>query len=226
MIDDATLRRIPLFADFDAVHLEHLRSVVRPVRFPKHGVILREGEPGDAFYLIASGSVAVVRKAPDGRETILSILKEGEFFGEMSLFDEGARSASIRTLTDVELGMIRQHEFLALLDEQPSIAKQLVVALSARLRAANAQIAANLTQEVPARLAALLLHLAERFGEPAERGTRIGIRLTNQEMANMIGSSRESVNRALNRFWDEHLIDMREPHVVIADADGLRALVT
>ena len=140
MIDLSTLRRIPLFRDFTDEQLSQVLATVAERRFPKHQFIVREGEPGDTFFVIASGSVAVCRIAPDGRETILSILKEGDFFGEMSMFDSSLRSASIKTLTDVEVGAVRRDDFLGLIDRNPQIGKLLVIELSERLRAANALI--------------------------------------------------------------------------------------
>jgi len=208
MIDLSTLRRIPLFKDFNDDQLSQVLATVSERRFPKHQFVVREGEPGDTFFVIASGSVAVCRISPDGRETILSILKEGDFFGEMSMFDSSLRS-----------------DFLGLIDRNPQIGRLLVIELSERLRAANALIAATTSQDIRARLAALLLNLAEQFGEPAESGTRITLRLTNQEMANMIGTTRETVNRTLNRFWDERLIDMRTAHVVVVEAEKLRSII-
>jgi CRP/FNR family transcriptional regulator len=101
----------------------------------------------------------------------------------------------------------------------------LVIALSERLRAANALIAATTSQDIRARLASLLLNLAEQFGESVANGTRITLRLTNQEMANMIGTTRETVNRTLNRFWDEQLVDMRTSHVVVVEPEKLRGLI-
>src|ERR1700761_5813594 len=114
MIDLSTLRRIPLFRDFSDDQLSQVLSTVSDRRYAKHQFIVREGDPGDTFYVIASGWVAVCRAAPDGRETILSILKEGDFFGEMSMLDSSLRSASIKTLTDVEVGAIRQSDFMGL----------------------------------------------------------------------------------------------------------------
>ena len=225
MIDISTLRRIPLFRDFNDEQLTQVLAAVADRRLAKHQFVVREGDPGDTFYMIATGSVAVCRVSPDGRETILSVLKEGDYFGEMSMLDSSLRSASIKTLTDVELGAIRQEDFLGLIDRNPQIGKLLVIELSQRLREANALIAATTSQDIRARLASLLLKLAEQFGEPAESGTRITLRLTNQEMANMIGTTRETVNRTLNRFWDERLVDMRTAYVVVAEPDKLRALI-
>lgn len=225
MIDLSTLRRIPLFRDFNDEQLSQVLATVSERRLPKHQFVVREGEPGDTFFVIASGSVAVVRIGPDSRETILSILKEGDFFGEMSMFDSSLRSASIKTLTDVALGAIRQSDFLGLIDKNPEIGKLLVIELSERLRAANALIAATTSQDIRARLASLLLNLSEQFGEQVDNGTRITLRLTNQEMANMIGTTRETVNRTLNRFWDDRLVDMRTAHVVVTEPEKLRALI-
>jgi CRP/FNR family cyclic AMP-dependent transcriptional regulator len=225
MIDLSTLRRIPLFRDFTDEQLSQVLATVTDRRFAKHQFVVREGEPGDTFFVIAAGSVAVCRVGPDGRETILSILKEGDFFGEMSMFDSSLRSASIKTLTDVEVGAVRQADFMALIDRSPQIGKLLVIELSERLRAANALIAATTSQDIRARLASLLLNLAEQFGEPVDNGTRITLRLTNQEMANMIGTTRETVNRTLNKFWDDRLVDMRTAHVVVTEPEKLRSLI-
>lgn len=225
MVDVMTIRRVPLFRDFAEAELSQVAATVSERRYGKHQFIVREGDPGDTFFIIVSGSVSVCRIAPDGRETILSILKEGDFFGEMSMFDSSLRSASIKTLTDVEVGAIQQEDFLLLLDRNPRIGRQLVIELSERLRAANALIAATTSQDIRARLASLLLNLADQFGEAVTNGTRITLRLTNQEMANMIGTTRETVNRTLNRFWDDRLVDMRTSHVVIVEPDKLRSLI-
>jgi CRP/FNR family transcriptional regulator len=156
---------------------------------------------------------------------ILSILKERDFFGEMSIFDTAVRAASVRTLTDVEVGAIEREDFLALIDRSPRIGRLLVIALSERLRAANKLISATTSQDIRSRLASLLINLTQNFGEPVANGTRISLRLTNQEMANMIGTTRETVNRTLNRFWDEKLIDMRTTNIIVTDLDRLAGMV-
>jgi CRP/FNR family transcriptional regulator len=219
------LKTVPLFRDFDEVELAEVAQLVTLRHYGKHQTIFREGDPGQTFYLILTGSVAIVRVAADGRETILSILKERDFFGEMSIFDTAVRAASVRTLTEVEVGAIEREDFLALIDRSPRIGRLLVIALSERLRAANKLISATTSQDIRSRLASLLLNLSQNFGEPVPSGTRITLRLTNQEMANMIGTTRETVNRTLNRFWDERLIDMRTAHVVVVEAEKLRAMV-
>jgi CRP-like cAMP-binding protein len=225
VIDGTSIRRVPLFRDFADDEIAGIAATVSDRTYTKHDFIVREGDPGSTFFFLVSGSVSVCRIMADGREMILAILKEGDFFGEMAMFDSSLRSASIKTLTDVEVGAIRYTDFLVLLDENPRVGRSLAIALSERLRAANALIAATTSQDIRARLASLLLNLSSQFGEPVDSGTRISLRLTNQEMANMIATTRETVNRTLNRFWDEKLVDMRTAHVIISDPDRLRALV-
>ncbi|HTX03754.1 MAG TPA: Crp/Fnr family transcriptional regulator [Candidatus Acidoferrales bacterium] len=225
MIDTTNLRNIPLFREFEEAQLQQVAQTAALRTYHKHEFIVREGDPGGTFYIILDGSVAVTRVASDGRETILSILKSNDFFGEMSLFDSSLRSASIKTLSDVKVGVIDEKAFLEVLERSPKIARYLVTALSQRLRAANQLIAATTSQDIRARLASLLLNLSQSFGEKAENGVKISLRLTNQEMANMIGTTRETVNRTLNRFWDEKLIDMRTSHVIVVEPDKLRSLI-
>jgi len=225
MVETASLRNVPLFRDFEDPQLQQIGQTATLRSYHKHEFIVREGDPGGTFYVILEGSVAVTRIASDGRETILSILKANDFFGEMSLFDSSLRSASIKTLSDVKVGVIDEKAFLDVLERSPKIARYLVTALSQRLRAANQLIAATTSQDIRARLASLLLNLSQSFGEKVENGVKISLRLTNQEMANMIGTTRETVNRTLNRFWDERLIDMKTSHVVVVEPEKLRGLI-
>ncbi len=225
MIDVASIRRVPLFRDFDDDEVAGIAATVTDRYYGRHEFIVREGDPGHTFFILVKGSVSVCRVMQDGREMILAILKEGDFFGEMAMFDSSLRSASIKTLTEAEVGAISYADFLLLLERKPRVGRSLAIALSDRLRAANALIAATTSQDIRARLASLLLNLGDQFGELVDDGTRISLRLTNQEMANMIGTTRETINRTLNRFWDEKLVDMRTAHVVIVEPDRLRALV-
>jgi len=224
-IEIEALRVIPLFREFESAELDALAELVVSRKYRKHEFIVREGEPGKALFAVISGSVAVVRTTVDGRETILSILKAREFFGEMSVFDESPRAASVRAMTDVEVGMIAGDDVLELIDRRPRVGRVLVCALAERLRAANAQISAASSQDIRARLAALLLNLVTSFGEKTDAGVKISLRLTNQEMANMIGTTRETVNRTLNKFWDERVIDMRTSHVVVVDQEKLASFI-
>src|SRR5271163_2338972 len=117
MIDLEAIRRVPLFRDFGDDEVAHIAETVTDRTYRKHDFIVREGDLGNTFFILVRGSVSVCRIMSDGREMILAILNEGDFFGEMAMFDSSLRSASIKTLTAVEVGAIRYADFLVLLDD-------------------------------------------------------------------------------------------------------------
>ncbi len=220
------LQRITLFADLPPALLAVVNEACVMRQRPKDALLLCEGEVADGLYLLFAGSVAAVRAGSDGRETIVALLKEGDFFGETSIFDGSPCPASIRAVTAVELGVLEQPALVALLEQHAAFGRALVLGLVQRLREANTLFAVTTAADIRARLALLLLQLADHFGEPAEPGMRIRLRLTNQQLADMIGTTRETVNRTLNKFWDEHLIDMRTAHITVLDREALAALVS
>ena len=225
MIDIELLRKVPLFVEFDEEQLEHIARTITTRTYRRGQFVVKQDDPGGVFYLLLEGSVAVIRMAAHKRERILSILKKGDFFGEMSVFDSSLRSASIKALIDTRIGSISEADFLNSFDHNPKIARFLVTALSNRLRASNQFIAATM-QHIPVRVASVLLTLAQNFGEPAEGGgTKVSLSLTNREIANMIGTTRETVNRTLNHFSDEGLIDMKDLHVIVRNEKGLQSLI-
>jgi CRP-like cAMP-binding protein len=225
MIDPKILRNVQLFADFDDEQLQHIANVMTGRTFRRGSFVVRQDDPGGVFYVILEGSLAVIRTAAQKRERILSILTANDFFGEMTIFDSSLRSASIKALTDVRVGILTEEAFLDSFEHNPKVARFLVAALSQRLRAANQFIAATM-QHIPVRVASVLLSLAQHFGEPIEGGgLKVSLSLTNREMANMIGTTRETVNRTLNLFSDEGLIEMQDLHVVVRDEKGLRNLI-
>lgn len=223
--DAAAVRRVPLFRNFGEREIAEIAAAATYRSYRKHDFVMREGDAGGTFFILMQGSVSVCRLLSDGREMILAILKEGDFFGEMAMFDSSLRSASIKALTDVQVATIRYADFLVLLEENPHIGRSLAVALAARLRAANDLIAATMTQDVRMRLASLLLNLSAQFGEPAANGeTRIGLLLASDDIASIIATTSDTVNRALKKLRDDNIIDLRAAHIVIRDAERLRAL--
>ena len=224
-LDPALLKKVPLFAEFSDADRATVAALMVSRRYPKHAALVYEGDPGDALFIVVKGNVAVTRMSNDGKETILTILREGDFFGEMGVLDGSPRSATIKAVGEVEAALLPRKDFLDLLGKSPNMSLSLVLALSARLRETNQAMQATAYQDIRTRLAALLLHLSRQFGESVEGGIRLTLRLTNQEMANMIGTTRETANRMLNRFWDEKLIDMQTGHIIISDAARLKTLV-
>jgi CRP/FNR family cyclic AMP-dependent transcriptional regulator len=175
-------------------------------------VIVFEDDAGDALYLVASGQVKVVLVAEDGREVILSVLGQGAVFGEMSVIDEEPRSAHVIAMEDSVLVVLRREDFQNRLRQSPDVAIALLRELSRRLRRADEKIANLELLDVNGRVASLLLRMAEEEG-----GDRITRRLTHHTIAQMIGSSRETVSRTMRALVDRGVLDVSRRQIVLKD---------
>lgn len=213
------LKRVPLFSDLSEAELARFADVTREREYPKNSVILFEDDPGDALYIVSTGQVKVVLIGEDGREVILSVLGDGDFFGEMSLIDDEPRSAHVIAMKDSQLLVLRRDDFQARLEEQPKIALKLLRVLVQRLRRADEKIGGLVLLDVNGRVAQLLLDLAEESGGP-----RITRRLTHHTIAQMIGSSRETVSRAMRELVERGAIEVSRREITIKQADALRSL--
>jgi CRP-like cAMP-binding protein len=210
------LRRVPLFRSVPAGDLVRLAQATRERHYPKGSVILFENDPGDALYVVARGRVKVVLIGEDGREVILSVLDDGAFFGEMALIDDAPRSAHVIAMEDADLLVLRREDFHAILNVTPMIALGLLRELCSRLRRADEKIGNLVLLDVNGRVARLLLDLAAESG-----GDRIARRLTHHTIAQMIGSSRETVSRTMRDLQDRGLIAVSRKDIVLQDRDGL-----
>jgi CRP-like cAMP-binding protein len=189
-----SLRAIPLFAQVSDDDLDAIASHLIERRFPKNTEIVQEGLPGDYMYVIRDGRVKVTRLSEDGREKILEFFGEGAFFGEMSLLDRAPRSASVKTLTEVRLLALSRADLLNVLRTNPNVAIAVIQELSRRLREANEQQSSLSFLRVKDRTRGLLIRLAK---EPTQNGRLATPTLTHQQIADMIGTSRETVTRVL-----------------------------
>jgi CRP/FNR family cyclic AMP-dependent transcriptional regulator len=216
-VDD--LKRVPLFSDLSAAELARFAEVAREREYPKNSVILFEDDPGDALYIVSGGQVKVVLIGEDGREVILSVLSDGDFFGEMSLIDDEPRSAHVIAMRDSRLLVLRRDDFQQQIQQHPSIALKVLKVMVQRLRRADAKIGGLVLLDVNGRVAKLLLDLADESGGP-----KITRRLTHHTIAQMIGSSRETVSRAMRELVDRGLIDVTRREITIRDRDGLSSL--
>jgi CRP-like cAMP-binding protein len=218
------LRDLKMFEDFSDEELGDVEQIVTLRRFQRNEMIVRQGDPADAVFIVLSGSVAVFRDS-GMRETILSLFAAGQLFGEMSMFEKGAvRSASVRAVTTSILGIFSRDDFGAMVARSPKMSRELLHLLADRLRSANEYIENARTKDATSRLASLLLRLGEQFGSMTEAGMQINVHLTHKEMANMIGTTRETLNRTLNGFWDQKLIDMRTRFIVLKDVPRIREM--
>ncbi len=212
------LRRVPLFESLSEADLQSFAELVRERSYPRGSVIVFEEDPGDALYVVAEGQVKVVLVAEDGREVILSVLGPGSFFGEMAILDEGPRSAHVIAMEESNLLILRRDDFHARLRAMPEVAISLLKEISRRLRRADEKIGSLVLLDVNGRLAHLLLRLADE-----ERGDRITRRLTHHTIAQMIGSSRETVSRAMRGLVGRNVIEVTRTAILLRDRGALRS---
>lgn len=191
------LRSVPLFADLEQGELERFSRVAVPRSFPAGTRVFHEGDHSDACYIVRSGSFRVTREHPDGRAITLATLGAGDIFGELAMLDREVRSASVEALADGELLALPGGEVRALLARHPEIAVKLVAALVRRLRAANERISRQSFQTVPSRVAGVLSQLVAEAAPPAGQGGEVTIRMNQSDLAQLAGTSRESVSRFL-----------------------------
>lgn len=199
-MDDDVVLSAPLFAGIDSEAAHALFVTMTKVPLARGQAIFQEGEPGDRLYVIGAGKMKLGRRSTDGRENLLSILGPAEMFGELSLFDPGPRTATATAVADATLYELSHAELISWLEQYPAVAKHLLEALARRLRRTNEALADLVFSDVPGRVAKALLDLSRRFGEPADDGLRVAHDLTQEELAQLVGASRETVNKALADF--------------------------
>lgn len=213
------LHAVPLFSHLDGPELDRLAAVVRERHYPKNSVVLFADDPGDALFIVVRGAVKVVLVGEDGREVILSILKDGDFFGEMALIDDRPRSASVIATAASDMLLLRRTDFQQCLEASPKIAIGLLTELSRRLRFADDKIGALVLLDVNGRIARLLLQLAEEHG-----GDEIRRPATQHTLAQMVGSSRETVSRTLRDMQTQGLIEVGRDRIALVNRQGLAQL--
>jgi len=191
---------VELFSELADNELDDLTALAQIKKVGKDVAIFHAGDPADAVFVVASGRVKVVITSSDGKEFILTVLGSGQVFGEMALLESAPRSASVVTLSAVELLAINRSDFQRLLDSNPRISHQLLAILSRRLRRANTKMESLAYMDVAGRLARYLLDLARDHGQRLGNGWVVVRRPTHSDIAHSIGTSRETVSRLINEF--------------------------
>jgi CRP/FNR family cyclic AMP-dependent transcriptional regulator len=199
-------RKFALFAELDERELASIAAVAKTRRYAKDDAVFHADEIGDVFYLIREGQVKVTMTSPEGKEIILSILAAGDFFGEMALFDNEPRSATVIAIEPLEVVSIWRTDFLHILSENFSITQKVLGELSKRLRNASNRIESLATMDVYGRLARFFLDLARQSGKVLDNEYVAVIRPTHQAIANMIGTSRETVSRLIHDLMKQNLL--------------------
>jgi CRP-like cAMP-binding protein len=218
------LRRHPLFAELPPEEFERLLSSATERRLAHGDTIFRRGEPGSSLIAVLEGQVRIGVCSENGREITLGIIGQGELFGEIAVIDGAGRTADATAMGACRLLVLDRRDFLPFLERCPHIAVRLLQLLCARMRKATSVCESVALLDVPMRLARLLLQLAKEHGEPAGRRQRIALKLSQQELGNLVAATRESINKHL-RLWEaEGLISMKEGRLVLNDVARLELL--
>jgi CRP/FNR family transcriptional regulator len=219
------LRRVPLFSELSGPELERIAQVAVPRTYPRDTRVFHEGDPGDACYIVRAGSCRVTREHPDGRAITLATLGPGAIFGELAMLDGERRSASVEASEDTELLALPASDVRTLIREHPDMAEKLVVALTRRLRDANERISRQSFQTVPSRVAGVLSQLLAE--EPLAPVVRDGvtIRLRRSDLAQLAGTSRESVSRFLATLERAGVVQVGRGRVTVLEPERLHAYI-
>ena len=218
---DQVLFSAPLFEALDADAARDLRAAMTRRMVPRGHVVFAQGDPGNRLFVVLDGKVKISRFAPDGREATLALLGPGELFGELSLFDPGPRMATATAVTDATLASLDHAELRPWLRARPEVAEQLLGALARRMRRTNEAMSDLVFSDVPGRVAKALLDLAERFGTEEGRGVRVRHGLTQEGLAELVGASRETVNKALADFAARGWLRLAGRSVLLLDLGRL-----
>jgi CRP/FNR family transcriptional regulator len=219
---DDVLAETPLFEALSEQDASALRAGIIDVHLDRGEQLFSEGDTGDKLYIIISGKIKLTKAAPDGRENLLSVHGPGEMFGELSLFDPIPRTSSATAVTDAQLAGIAHDDLRAWLSTRPEVAMHLLQALAQRLRRINEVKADLVFTDVPGRVAKALLDLSDRFGVQTPDGVQVNHDLTQEELAQLVGASRETVNKALADFAARGWIQLAAKSVLVTDTDRLR----
>ena len=212
-VSSTVLKTVPLFAGFPDEQLRALVSVVTRRSVPRGSMIMAAGDPIDSLYIVISGRLKVMMSEADGKEVILSILGPGEFFGEMGLIDDSPRSASVVTIEPCELLSVTKRDFKKCIVENVEMSMTVMRGLVRRLREADRKIGSLAMLDVYGRVARLLLDMSENVNGQK----MIANRLTKQDIAKMVGASREMVSRVMKDLEMSGYIEVRGSTIVLRD---------
>lgn len=216
MAQTSLLSRVPIFTSLEEESLRRLAELCRSRAFKRGEVIFHEGDPGNALYLIESGQVKIVLISDEGEETILNVQGPEECLGELALIDAAPRSATAVALERVQVLALYRDDFLALLSRHPPVALAVMSGLAGMIRRLSSQVQDLMLLDARGRVAKKLLDLAEQHGRVTPGGVRIDLRLTQQELAQMVGLTRVSVN--------QHLAWFHERGILVTDREGITLL--
>jgi len=218
------LKRIKLFAGLSWKEMRHMQRITKMESYDKGGMLYLPGDSSDAVYLLKKGRVKISRVNDDGREVLLAILEPGEIFGEVEALSGDDRDTLVQALEKTMVCEIRREDFNQYLHKYPHVGGRIIKLMGTRLRSVESRIGELVFKSAPARLATSLLRLAESMGEPENRGIRLQARLTHQNLANLIGTSRETVSTLMSQFSQRGLLLQEDRKILILDKDRLEEI--
>ena len=220
-VDEVVVRKAPLFSGLDDSAAASLRSSMNLIKLRKGQSLFKEGDDGDHLFVVSSGKVKLGTKSVDGRENLLMILGPGDMFGELSLFDSGPRTATATAVTDSKLLALGQDKVIPWVKEHPEVSLQLLARLASRLRRTNEVVGDLVFSDVPGRVAKALIDLGVKFGDKRTEGLFVNHDLTQEELAQLVGASRETGNKALADFAQRGWLRLEARSVMILDYERL-----
>ena len=219
--DDLIIRQAPLFSALDDEAARSLRNSMVALKLNKGQTLFKEGEEGDRLYVVVHGKIKLGRSSSDGRENLLSILGPGEMFGELSLFDPEPRTSTATAVTVARLVSLAHDAVIGLVTSNPQTSLELLRRLAQRLRKSNEVLADLVFADVPGRVAKAIMDLGERFGVQKDDGFHVNHDLTQEELAQLVGASRETVNKALADFAARGWLKLEPRAVLVTDTERL-----
>lgn len=219
--EESIVRKAPLFTALEESAALSLHASMDSVKISKGSILFAEGDEGDHLYVIVEGKIKLGTSSGDGRENLLAILGPGEMFGELSLFDPNPRTSTATAVTDAKLLSLGQTKLIPWLTENPRVSLNLLASLAQRLRRTNEAVGDLVFSDVPGRVAKALIDLGERFGKQTDDGLLVNHDLTQEELAQLVGASRETVNKALADFAGRNWLKLDGRAVLITDYERL-----
>lgn len=219
------LKKIPLLSDLRAEQQASLAQLVTQEEIRRRRVIYLPGDPGTSVYFVNGGRIKISRVTRDGKELTLAYRGPGEIFGELCLVDGGPRQEMAEAMENALVTELPLEEFLRMLAAQPSMGLQLAKILCERRRDLESKVEDLVYRDVNAKLAELLLQFGKEYGVDDARGTLVAVKITHQEMANLIGSTRETVSLTLSQFKRQQLITTDGRKIILTSLEGLKALI-
>ena len=217
----SVLRQHPIFRELEPDALDQLCRYAKPTSLKRGATIFSKGDPGSSLYAVISGTVKISVSSPDGRNAILNLIGPGEIFGEVAVLDGGERTADATASTNCEILVIDRREFLPFVKQQPVLAMKFIELLCDRLRWTSDQVEQVILQDLPRRLASALLGLTEkRKLDPSSRT----IAITQQEISEMVGMTRESINKQLRSWAARDWVRLEHGAIVLLNPEPLRGL--